>query len=80
MRRGTGYDAVILDLTVPGGQGGAAVLQRLKAVDPAMVGVVTSGYTEDDVLAHYEHHGFRGRLQKPVGMAALSAEIARVLA
>lgn len=80
MRSGTGYDAVILDLTVPGGQGGAEVLVRLKAIDPAAVGVVTSGYTDDDVLANYERHGFRGRLQKPVGMAELSAEMARVLA
>ncbi len=79
MRSGTGYDAVILDLTVPGGRGGAHVLEQLKAVDPAVVGVVTSGYTEDDVLARYEHHGFRGRLQKPVRLAALSAEMARVM-
>jgi PAS domain S-box-containing protein len=80
MRNGMRYDAVILDLTIAGGQGGAQVLERLKAIDPAVVGVVTSGYTEDDVLARYEHHGFRGRLQKPVRMAALSAEMARVMA
>lgn len=79
LRAGRRYDAVILDLTIPGNRGGAYVLPLLKALDPDVVALVTSGYADDDVLAHFEQHGFRGRIPKPVDMAALSAELARVL-
>lgn len=80
MRTGSGYDAVILDLTIPGGQGGVDVAALLRAVDPAVVAMVTSGYADDDVLTQYEKHGFRGRIRKPVGLTALSVELARVMA
>jgi CheY-like chemotaxis protein len=79
MEAGQRYDAVILDLTVPGGEGGAHVLPLLQQVDPDVVAIVTSGYTDADVLARHEAYGFRGRVLKPVGLAALSAELARVL-
>ncbi len=80
MDAGQRYDAVILDLTVPGGEGGARVLPPLKRLDPDVVAIVTSGYTDADVLERYEAYGFRGRILKPVGLAALSAELAHVLA
>jgi CheY-like chemotaxis protein len=79
LRAGRRYDAVILDLTIPGNRGGTYVLPLLKELDPDVVALVTSGYADDDVLAHCEQHGFRGRIPKPVDMASLSAELARVL-
>ena len=80
MRAGRPYDAVILDLTIPGNRGGVHVLPLLRQLDPQVVAIVTSGYADDDVLARYELHGFRGRIQKPIDMASMSAELARVLA
>jgi PAS domain S-box-containing protein len=76
---GRPYDAVILDLTIPGHEGGAQVLARLREHDPQVVAIVASGYADDDVLAHHEAHGFRGRLQKPFDLTTLSVELARVL-
>ncbi len=76
---GRAHDAVILDLTIPGHEGGAQVLRRLRALHPPVVAVVASGYADDDVLAHPELHGFRGRLHKPFDLTALSLELARVL-
>jgi len=73
------YDAVILDLTIPGGEGGAQVLRRLRTLHPPVVAIVASGYADDDVLAHPEAHGFRGRLHKPFDLTALSLELSRVL-
>lgn len=73
------YDAIILDLTVPGHVGGAQVLPLLKAMDPEVVAIVSSGYSNDDAIAHFETHGFRGRLTKPYDMASLSIELDRVL-
>ncbi len=79
LHAGRRYDAVILDLTIPGHEGGAQVLPRLQALDPSLRAIVASGYADDDVLAHHAVHGFRGRLQKPFDMTALSIELARVL-
>lgn len=76
---GSGYDVVILDLTIPGHDGGEQVLQQLREHDPEVAAIVASGYADDAVLAHYEEHGFRGRLQKPFDLASLSNELARVL-
>lgn len=73
------YAAVILDLTIPGGLGGKVVLQELRALDPAVVALVTSGYAEDDVMANYDAHGFQGRLRKPLDVATLSTELRRSL-
>lgn len=80
MRTGRRYDAVILDLTIPGDRGGAQLLPLLRQLDPQVVAIVTSGYAEDDTMARYEQHGFRGRIQKPFDLSELSAELARVLA
>ena len=79
LRSGQAYAAVILDLTIPGHEGGARVLLRLRALQPAVVAIVASGYADDDVLSNHEDHGFRGRLQKPFDMTSLSLELARVL-
>lgn len=76
---GDPYHAVILDLTIPGRPGGQEVLKQLQTLDPDVVGIVASGYSESDVLADHAKYGFRGRLRKPTELAALSREIARVL-
>lgn len=80
LREGRPYRAVVLDLTIPGNRGGEAVLELLRALDPQVVAIVASGYSNVDVVARYEAHGFRGRLQKPFDLQSLGAELARVLA
>ena len=58
-------DLVVLDLTVRGGMGGAAALNRLREIDPGVNAVATSGYSNDPIMADYAAHGFIGRLEKP---------------
>ncbi len=74
------FDAVILDLTVPGHLGGAQVMPRLLGLDPGVVAIVASGYADADILARHDEHGFRGRLLKPFDLQVLGHELARVLA
>ena len=73
------FDAVILDLTVPGHLGGAQVMPRLLGLDPGVVAIVASGYADADILARHQEHGFSGRLLKPFDLRALGHELARVL-
>jgi nitrogen-specific signal transduction histidine kinase/ActR/RegA family two-component response regulator len=76
---GRPYSAVILDLTIPGGMGGLQALEEMRKVDPGVRAIVTSGYSNDAVLANYQAHGFRGRLAKPFGPAEIAQVVARVL-
>ncbi|WP_155315045.1 hybrid sensor histidine kinase/response regulator [Desulfosarcina alkanivorans] len=77
--RSTPYDAVILDLTVKGGMGGEAAIKRLIAIDPAVKAIVSSGYTDNPVIADYGHYGFREVVAKPYEMVEFSAKLSRVI-
>ena len=77
--RGISYDAVIMDLTVPGGKGGKETIQDLLALDPDVRAVVFSGYSNDPIVANYEQYGFKGRLSKPFMRTDLQKELSRVL-
>jgi PAS domain S-box-containing protein len=72
---GCGYDAVILDLTVPGGMGGADAVPQIRELRPDVPVVVTSGYADDAVLARFRDYGFDGVLPKPFGLADLTRAI-----
>jgi PAS domain S-box-containing protein len=62
---GQPYDAVILDLTVPGGMGGAEAVGHIKRIRPDVAALVMSGYADDSVLARFRDYGFDGVLPKP---------------
>ena len=78
-KSGTPYNMVILDLIVPGGMGGKDTLSRLLELDQDIKAIVTSGYSEDPVLANYRDYGFKGRLPKPFDPHYLSSLLHRVL-
>jgi CheY-like chemotaxis protein len=67
------FDLVVLDLTVPGGMGGAAVLPRLRALDPGIRAVASSG---DTALAGPE---FQATLNKPYTVEEARAVLAPLL-
>jgi signal transduction histidine kinase/CheY-like chemotaxis protein len=62
------FDAVILDLTVPGGMGGAEAVGHIKQIRPNVSALVMSGYADDSVLARYRDYGFDAVLPKPFMM------------
>ncbi len=73
------YDAVIMDLTIPGGMGGQEAIGRLRDLDPAVRAVVMSGYSNDPVLANYRDYGFRGVIGKPFAADDLARVLSEVL-
>ncbi len=68
-----GFDLVILDLTIPGGIGGKETCARLKALDPAVKVVVSSGYSTDPIMANYTEYGFSGVISKPFTIAGVKS-------
>jgi two-component system, cell cycle sensor histidine kinase and response regulator CckA len=76
---GEPYDLVILDLTIPGGMGGREAMEELQRIDPAVRAIVSSGYSNDLVLANYQLHGFRGMISKPYDVADFAHAVENVL-
>lgn len=68
---GNGFDLLIMDLTVPGGMGGAQAMRKLLELDPDVTALVSSGYSNDPVMARYAEHGFAGVLRKPFTLREL---------
>jgi CheY-like chemotaxis protein len=73
------FDALIIDLTIPGAMGGVETLGRLRQLDPGVVAIVSSGYSNDPVMASWAEHGFRAVLAKPYVAAELRDTLRRVL-
>lgn len=75
---GRPFDLVILDLTVPGGMGGKDAMVRIREADPSARVVVSSGYSNDPVMADHQRFGFDGVISKPYSLADLSAALGAV--
>ncbi|MFH0822421.1 MAG: PAS domain S-box protein [Pseudomonadota bacterium] len=65
------FDAVVMDLTVPGGMGGREAMKILLEGDPEIRAVATSGYSTDPVMQDYRAYGFSGVLVKPFNVKEL---------
>jgi len=79
MEAGIPFDAVIMDLTIPGGMGGKEAVRKLLEIDPLAKVIVSSGYSQDPVMADYRGHGFQGRVTKPYRVQDLSEVVAAVI-
>jgi PAS domain S-box-containing protein len=79
LEAGAVFDAVILDLTVPGGVGGRECMAQLLALDPQVKALVSSGYFQDPIVANYESYGFRELLSKPYTLEAMSQTLYRLI-
>ncbi len=73
------FDLVIMDLTVPGGMGGKAAMAELIKIDPQVKGIVSSGYSSDQVMSNYQAYGFKGMVPKPYKLIDLAKAIRSVL-
>ncbi|MDA8390647.1 MAG: PAS domain S-box protein [Gammaproteobacteria bacterium] len=76
--QGAPYDGVILDLTVPGGMGGKETMQILRDIDPHVRAIVSSGYSNDPVMADFPAYGFCGRIVKPYQIDDLRRSVSRL--
>lgn len=77
---GEPFDAVILDLTIPGGIGGKEVMKQLHEIDPEVTGIVSSGYSDDPVMAHFRDYGFKGSISKPYDVEEMKKILDEVVA
>ena len=58
MNQGRVFDLVVLDLSIPNGMGGVRTMEKLRQLDPDVVAIVSSGYSDDPVMAKPAAYGF----------------------
>jgi CheY-like chemotaxis protein len=73
------YRLIIMDLTIPGGMGGKEAIGLLHEIDPDVQAIVSSGYSNDPVMANFPAFGFSGILAKPYSVTEMSRVVRQVL-
>lgn len=76
---GAPFDVVILDLSVPDGMGGKEAIGLLKAFDPGVKAVVSTGYSNDPVVLDFAGYGFSGKLSKPYKISDLKQVLEQLI-
>ena len=78
MKRGRPFDIVIMDLTIPGGMGGKEAIKKLLEIDQNVKAIVSSGYSNDPIMANYREYGFCNMLVKPFQVQELAEVLKKV--
>lgn len=73
------FDLVILDLTVRAGMGAREAVRALQQIDASVKAIVSSGYSDDPVMAAHAEYGFVGAITKPYQMEKLSEILQTVI-
>ena len=73
LAEGLSFQAVLMDLSIPGGMGGREAIGRLREIDADVKAIVSSGYSQDPVMANFKDYGFNGMVAKPYKIESLLA-------
>jgi PAS domain S-box-containing protein len=73
------FELLIMDLTIPGGLGGLGAFKEILKFNSNVKAIVSSGYSNDPVMAHFDDYGFAGVLIKPYTIEGLSKTLASIL-
>ncbi len=72
-------DAIIMDLTIPGGMGGKEAVKEILQINPRAKVIVSSGYSNDPIMANHQEYGFCAALDKPYQLKSLMEVLDQVL-
>ncbi|MEN6396317.1 MAG: response regulator [Methanoregula sp.] len=71
------FDAVILDITVPGGKGAQETLPQLRTFDPEVRAIISTGYATHPLVVSFSASGFVAALVKPYGFKELEESLSK---
>ena len=72
-------NAVLLDMTLPGGLSGDEVMDEIRKVDHRARVIATSGYFDDDAEERFLTDGYVGILPKPYAVERLSQKLSQAI-
>ncbi|MFC1837801.1 CHASE domain-containing protein, partial [Thermodesulfobacteriota bacterium] len=72
-------DFLIMDLTVPGGMGGEEAAKEILSINPEARLIVTSGYSNNPVMANYAKYGFCAAIVKPCRLKDVKRAISQAI-
>lgn len=79
MEKGAKFHLLICDLTIENGVGGVETMRQLTQIDPSILAIVSSGYSDAPAMSSPASFGFSGVLPKPYAPSELRAAVHRIL-
>lgn len=76
---GDPFDAVVFDLTVPGGMGGEEAGNILLEYDPGLIAIASSGYSTSTIMSDHSDSAFKAVVPKPYRIKEMSDALHHVL-
>ena len=73
------FDAVVMDLKIPGGMGGKETIKELLKIDPDVTAIVASGYSDDHIMTNFGEYGFKGIVEKPYEIYELDEALQKAI-
>ncbi len=74
-----GFHLLIMDLTIPGGMGGKEASKKILDYDPKARIIVSSGYSNDPVMANFSDFGLLDIIPKPYHLEELRSVVEKNL-
>jgi len=71
-------DMVVLDMIMPG-MSGRDLFERLRAIEPSLRALVSTGYSVEGEVSDLVKRGCKGYIQKPFSIKVLAKEMRRIL-
>lgn len=79
LQKGSAIDVIIMDLTIPGGMGGKETVIEILKINPKAKVIVSSGYSNDPIMANCKEYGFKASLSKPFQIEEINSLISKIL-
>ena len=73
------FDVVMMDLTIRGGMGGKETIKKMLEINQKVKAIVSSGYSNDPIMADFKQYGFSGVITKPYEIEDLSELLYKVI-
>jgi DNA-binding NtrC family response regulator len=69
------FNLLIMDLTLPGSSKPEDTIRSIKMIDPDASVIVSSGYSNNPLMAQYKEHGFCAVMRKPYSFDELRSVV-----
>lgn len=79
MKSDSPFNAVIMDLSVAGGMGGAEATQTLLKLDPNARIILSSGHIDEPIMTDFKQYGYVGAIAKPYNAVELGEALRKAL-